>query len=315
MAPFRILRHLWHTECMRMFRLRVDQQIRAILVWLSVACFTASLMPAYATERERLHLQPNDRNWPITNVTINGQEAPALLDTGATIALINDELLAQGSWDEQTPETRVLGIGGNRLFPVTRLPTITAGAQTYYNLRVAVNTRDVFPVEQNILPTSMFRTSIVDFDFPKRRVDLYDGYPKFVPGAHRSAISYIYREGLIYIPVRINGVRGRALIDTGASVSFVNPLYAELAQGRVRIDPEQDIQGSDLKRNPVQMYNFRNLRFGDNQIHKFGVPVFETEMFNDLGFGHEPMMVMGMDLLGNFRLQIDQKRRRLVMLR
>ncbi|MEO1322849.1 MAG: retropepsin-like aspartic protease [Pseudomonadota bacterium] len=289
--------------------------LNAKLIWLSGALLAASWLSAHANEHQRLALQPNDRNWPITNITINGQETPALLDTGATIALINDEFLAQGSWDEQAPETRVLGIGGHRLFPVTRIPRLTAGAQTYYNMRVAVNTRDVFPVEQNILPTSMFRTSIVDFDFPKRRVDLYDGYPKFVQGAHRSAISYIYREGLIYIPVRINGVRGRALIDTGASVSFVNPLFAELAKGRVRIDPEQDIQGSDLERNPVRMYNFRNLRFGDNQIEKFGVPVFETEMFKDLGFRDEPMMVMGMDLLGNFRLQLDQKRRRLVMLR
>lgn len=292
-----------------------DRQLIACLFWLSGAFLVASSSVAHANEQQRLELQPNDRNWPITRVTINGQDTPALLDTGATIALINDEFLAPGSWDEQSPETRVLGIGGHRLFPVTRLSRITAGAQTYYNMRVAVNTRDVFPVEQNIIPTSMFRTSIVDFDFPNRRVDLYDGYPKYVPGAHRSAISYIYREGLIYIPVRINGVRGWALIDTGASVSFVNPLFAELAKGRVRIDPKQDIQGSDLERNPVKMYNFRNLRFGDNQIEKFGVPVFESEMFKDLGFRDEPIMVMGMDLLGNFRLQIDQKRRRLVMLR
>jgi predicted aspartyl protease len=295
--------------------LRIEHWLRGILTWLSGAVLAASLGAASATERQRLKLYPNDRNWPITDVTINGQDTQALLDTGATIALINDEFLTQGSWDEQAPETRVLGIGGHRMFPVTRLPSLNVGAQTYYNMRVAVNTRDVFPVEQNILPTSMFRTTIVDFDFPRRRVDLYDGYPKYVAGAHRSAISYIYREGLIYIPVRINGVRGRALIDTGASVSFVNPLFAELAKGRVRVDPEQDIQGSDLERNPVRMYNFRNLRFGDNQIEKFGVPVFETEMFKDLGFREEPIMVMGMDLLGNFRLQLDQKRRRLVMLR
>ena len=270
--------------------------------------------PVHATERETFELQQNDRKWPITTVTINGQATPALLDTGATIALVDDDLLSFQVTGDDALETRVLGIGGQRLFPVTEIASLKAGAQSWYGLRVAVNTKDEFPVQQTILPTSMFQNSIIDFDFKNAKVELYNGYPKFVPDARRSAISYMAHEGLIFIPVRINGVRGKALIDTGASISFVNPRFAERARGVRLFEKEQDLKGSDLERNRVQIHRLRRLQFGENHVSKFDIPVLQTELFSTLGFGDEPMMVMGMDLLEHFRVQLDQKRERIVLL-
>lgn len=247
----------------------------------------AALTPAQAVEQETLLLQQNDQKWPIMAVTINGQQTQALLDTGATIAMIDDDLLAFEAPVNGPLETRVLGIGGQRLFPITEMSSLSAGVRSWHGLRVAVNTADEFPIQQNILPTSLFDDSIVDFDFKNARVQLYGGYPKFVKDTRRSAIRYIEHEGLIFIPVRINGVRGKALIDTGASVSFVNPYFAKRARGVPQFQDEQDIQGSDLERNRVQIYRLRRLQFGDNQISSFDIPVFETDMFKTLGFGEE----------------------------
>lgn len=283
---------------------------------LFLAMLSAALLQTVqATEQETLALQQNDRNWPITMIYINGQPTPALLDTGATIALINDEHLAFDPTERPSLyETRVLGIGGQRLFRVTELSSLTAGAHSWQNLRVAVNTENRFPVQQNILPVSIFGTSIVDFDFPNSRVELYDGHPKFVRGARRSALAYAEVGGLMFIPIRINGVRGKALIDTGADVSFVNTAYAQRAKGVPSVDEDKDIRGSDLERNTAKIYTFRKLQFGDNQISRFGVPVLETDLFRDLGFEDAPMMVIGMDLLKNFRLQVDLDRKRLTFL-
>ena len=93
--------------------------MKAILAGLSLLLLTAAFEPAQATERETLWLQQNEHNWPITTVTINGQQTPALLDTGATIALIDDDFLTSELQPDESVETRVLGIGGQRLFPVT----------------------------------------------------------------------------------------------------------------------------------------------------------------------------------------------------
>lgn len=284
--------------------------------WLLLAVLCSLLLQAtHATERETLALQKNDRDWPITTISINGQPTPALLDTGATIALINDEHMAfDPALSPTFHETRVLGIGGQRMFPVTELQSLAAGTQSWENLLVAVNTENRFPIEQNILPVSMFERSIVDFDFRNSRVELYNGHPKFVRGARRSALGYSDINGLIFITIRINGVRGKALIDTGADVSFVNEAYAVRAKGVPHIDEQKEIRGSDLERNRVRIYKFRNLKFGNNQISKFGIPVLETDLFQELGFDDGPMMVIGMDLLKHFRLQVDLDRKRLTFL-
>ena len=312
---FRDLRHLWHTADMA--RSQLSENLRVFsLKWLILTMICSFLaLSAQATERETLALHKNDRNWPITTVTINGQPTPALLDTGATIALINDEHFAfDPALTPSLRETRVLGIGGQRLFPVTELRSLSAGNNSWQNLQVAVNTEDRFPVEQNILPVSIFERSIVDFDFRNARVQLYNGRPKPVRGARRSAVGYSDINGLIFIPIRINGVKGKALIDTGADVSFVNDVYALRAKGVMRRDEEKEISGSDFERNQVRIHKFRHLIFAGNRVSKFDIPVLETELFRELGFEDGPMMVMGMDLLGHFRLQVDLDRKRLTFL-
>lgn len=299
---------------MKQFRFAFKQILKPSK-WLVAALIYGLLgQLAQATERETLALHQNDRNWPIATVNINGQPSRALLDTGATIAMINADLMAYEASQVQSFETRVLGIGGQRLYPVAQLSTLTAGTHSWQDLRVAVNTENRFPVQQNILPVSMFDSKIVDFDFRNARVEFYDGHPKFVRGARRSALSYRDVDGLIFIPIRINGVRGKALIDTGAAVSFVNQAYARRGKGVARVQDKEEIQGSDLERNKVTIYTFRKLQFGNNQISKFEIPVFETDLFSELGFDEAPMMVIGMDLLRHFRLQVDFERKRLTFL-
>ncbi|MEL7546781.1 MAG: retropepsin-like aspartic protease [Pseudomonadota bacterium] len=256
----------------------------------------------------------NERNWPVTTIMINGEPSQVLLDTGATIALINDDLLAYNGAGDAAYLTRVRGIGGDRVVPVTQIASLKVGAQTWRDLRVAVNTVDAFPVHRNIMPVSLFAQSIVDFDFSSATVSLYDGRPKLVHGAQRNVIRYFNHEGLIFIPVSINGIRGNALIDTGSTLTFINSQFAEDAHGIRREQEAQIIRGSDLNRGELQVYKFRKMKLGDRKISNFSIPVLETELFDALGFEDAPMMVIGMDLLSHYRLQIDRKRKRIVLL-
>ncbi|MEL7283905.1 MAG: retropepsin-like aspartic protease [Pseudomonadota bacterium] len=278
-------------------------------------CRALSFNPAQATERQSLNLLENARNWPITEIMINGQPSQALLDTGATVALIHDRYLAPGAATESPDATRVQGIGGNRILPVTHVASVKAGAHTWTNLRAVVNAADQFPIAQNILPVALLDGATVDFDFRKSTVELYDGYPKIIPGAERNAIRYRLHGGLIFIPVSINGVSGEALIDTGSTVTFVNAHYAARAGGVKRDQEPEAIQGSDLNRGELEVFEFRKMRLGDKRISTFSIPVLETDLFASLGFDQAPMMVIGMDLLSHYRLQIDRKRERIVLVR
>jgi predicted aspartyl protease len=280
-----------------------------LLLWALPGLF---MLNAHAVEQRTFDLEQDARNRPVMNITINGAPTTALLDTGATIGLVDDAFLTAPRDDSAAASnTLVLGIGGQRLYPIAALPSLTVGSTTWTDLDVAVNTENRFPVDHNILPISLFQTGIVDFEFQRSRVHFYDGRPRRVRGAQKSTVGYFENGRLIYIPIRINGVRGNALIDTGADMSFVNPAFARQSKAVRDLQASEEMRGADLKKNIAEIYTFRHLRFGENRVAKFKVPVLESELFSELGYGDTPMMVMGMDLLGHFRLQVDRDRRRI----
>jgi len=278
-------------------------------------CCIAGSYSAQATERQALTLLESHQNRPITEIIINGQSSQALLDTGATVTLIQDELLETDTVFAQNATISVRGLGGHRALPITHVEALQAGTQTWFNLRAVVNSADDFPIEQNILPVALLDGAIVDFDFRNASVQMYDGYPKMVAGAVRNKIKYFTHKGLIFIPVEIDGVRGNALIDTGSTVTFINAHFSEQARGLKRVGETQEIQGSDLKRNELRIFGFEEMQLGNKRIKNFSIPVLETELFTSLGFQDAPMMVIGMDLLSNYRMQIDRKRERIILLR
>ena len=288
---------------------------KAARIALFAFCYAAGLNSAQATERQALTLLESDQNRPITEIIINGQSSQALLDTGATVTLIQDELLATDLVITQNATTGVRGVGGHRALPVTTIESLKVGPQTWSNLRAVVNSADDFPIEENILPVALLDGAIVDFDFRNASVQMYDGYPKMVRGAVRNTIRYFTHEGLIFIPVEIDGVRGNALIDTGSTVTFINAHFSAQARGLKRADEPQEIRGSDLKRNEMRIFGFEEMRLGNKRIANFSIPVLDTQLFTSLGFEDAPMMVIGMDLLSHYRLQIDRKRERIVLLR
>ena len=282
------------------------------LAWLAILSAVLLVQQAMATEQKQLILEENSRKRPVTEITVNGQPASALLDTGATIALINDDLFPDiEAASVEADETRVLGIGGHRSYPIARLPFLSAGSDTWTDVRVAVNTGNRFPVRHNILPLSIFDESIVDFDFQNDRVLLYDGRPKPVRRGRTTKLRYTETDGLIFVEIRINGVRGLALIDTGADVSFVNTVFAEASRGRMNEEETHRIRGSDQALQTASIYSFRNMRFAGSRVSRFDAPVLETDLFSELGFGDQPMMLLGMDFLQHYRMQIDRDRQRI----
>ncbi|MEL7546782.1 MAG: aspartyl protease family protein [Pseudomonadota bacterium] len=294
---------------------RIDGRFRKRLTrLLGLAVFGASLgfQTAFASEQKLLLLEQNASKRPLTEIVVNGERASGLIDTGATIALFDEKIFADDEavlFDQE--ETRVLGIGGQRSYPIAELPRLSAGADTWTDVRVAVNTGNRFPVRHAILPLSLFEESIVDFDFRNDRVLLYDGRPKMVRRGRTSKINYVDSDGLIFVDIRINGAKGRALIDTGADISFVNLAFANASKAKIDEVETHRIRGSDQSLQTASIYTFRNMRFAGSRISKFAVPVLETDLFAELGFVDEPMMLLGMDFLQHYRMQIDRERKRI----
>ncbi len=303
-------------------RLQAFSFYRVFALILAACLISSTFLAASATENKNLILNQTIR--PSTNVVINGVQTSALVDTGATIPLIGDRFLnldpiAGANLSDfagiEDAEARILGIGGQKFYPITRLPNLSVGGHSWTDLRVAVNTENRFPVQKSVLPISIFETRVVDFDFENNRLLLYDGHPKRVRRARQASVPYQDVNSLIFVPIKINGVRGQALIDTGADISFLNPAFADLS--RADLDEERTalLRGSDLTNNRASIYRFRRLVFAENEITRITLPVLDTDLFAELGFGEQPMMILGMDLLRHFRLQVDRERQRIHFVR
>ena len=274
--------------------------------------FAVLCMPtAQASQQRPLVLELNGQDKPLTEVSVNGVLTSALIDTGATIALINDQLVSpDGASLVAGQELEILGIGGSRNYPAIELSSLSVGTENWRNLPAALNTLDQFPVNDSVLPISLFEQSIVDFDFRNDQILIYDGRPKRVRRSRTSSVRYNDQHRLIFIDVKINGARGKALIDTGAQVSFVNLAFAEQSKAKLLTEDTKLIRGSDLNRHIASVYAFRNFEFANNRVAKPKFPVLETDLFDDLGFADQPMMIIGMDILQHCRLQVDRKRQR-----
>ena len=284
-----------------------------ILIVCAILLWSMALL-ANASERRTLAFAETSRMGPVLNVEVNGVATTALVDTGATVALIDhDHLTALEPPAFLDVQARILGLGGLREYPMTTLQHLTIGERSWEDLQVAVNTSHRFPVDHSILPISLFQTSIVDFEFSKSRVHLYDGRPRRVRNAPKSTVRYKEDQRLIFIPIKINGVRGLALIDTGAERSFVNPAYARRAKAVPEEYEQERMQGSDLSTKTAHLYTFRKFEVGEFEIPRSKIPVLRTDLFEALGYTDTPMMVMGMDFLHHFRVQVDRKRKQITM--
>ena len=295
---------------------RTQRRTWRLLFWVVVVSIALSFPFADASQkRESIVLNLVADNRPMAEVNINGVTTTALLDTGATIALIDHDLFdAEAVELSKERQTLILGIGGQKLYPTARLDQLSVGRKHWAGLKVAVNQTDRFPVKQSVIPISVFDENVVDFDFLNNRVHIYDGRPKRVRKGRRSTVSYSTEQRLIFIDVKVNGVKGKALIDTGADVSFANPIFAEQARATLSLEDTQRMRGSDLTNQIASVYVFRKFDFGRNRVAKFKFPVLNTELFDHLGYGDEPMMIIGMDLLQHMRLQVDRDRQRLTFI-
>ena len=276
---------------------------------LLVAALVIAAGQAAATNDRSLTLHDTETVRPCSSVTLNETEHFSLIDTASSIALIESDLLALSpEASAAEPElARILGLGGQRDYPIANLARLRVGSEDWSNLRVAVNAEKDFPVRTSVLPISSFDARVSDFDFTQDRVHLYDTRPKRVRRGAHSVLTYKNVDGLLFLPVRINGARGMALVDTGSDLSFVNPAFAERARAKRDEDRSKLLQGSDLATNRAGIYKFRRFKLGRHSVDRLSIPVLATDLFDQLGFEEEPMMVIGMDLLSNIRMQIARE--------
>ena len=242
----------------------------------------------------------------VLEVRVADQAGPATIDTGATLAVIDAALVPHIDPDKIDRSVSVIGIGGRRDYKVIDLPSLIVGGVEIGPLRAALNTSAVFPGPRTVIPTQAFRGRIFDIDFARGAVQSYDHAPPRAGRAFTCRMGYERIAGLPFVDISMNGQRAKALIDTGAELSLINPVLAAEARTRLVEGATQRLFGADLEKRLASVRRAQNLFIGRHHFNDFLIISSPTLFFEEIGLEDQPAMVMGRDLLGSFRIQLDR---------
>ncbi|MEQ8558647.1 MAG: aspartyl protease family protein [Henriciella sp.] len=246
----------------------------------------------------------------VVDVTLNGEmESRAIVDTGATFALIDHRTAASigAVPDELAPTIDIIGLGTVGTFPVIEVGSITFGDVSMSDMTAAYNSQYPLPGARNVIPASGIPHRTLDFDFKNSRLRAYDRRPIRLHNSTTSRLPVQWIATLPFIELTVNGRKGLALIDTGSSVSYINSAFAENAAKSPEDFRTLELVGATGNVIPLRVLRSRRFELGDFRIRRLDVIVSDPEFLSYYGLEGQPVMVLGLDILKQFRLQLDRE--------
>ncbi|MEM1036147.1 MAG: retropepsin-like aspartic protease [Pseudomonadota bacterium] len=244
-----------------------------------------------------------------------GHPIRATLDTAATYPLINASLLSKIEGEPLDETVTIFGVGGVKTFPVARTGELRIDRTAFRDVLTAVTTTSQANGIEAIIPVALLPGRTLDFQFRKKRLEIYNTSPKAENRTVRSRFAYETIKGVPFIEVQINGVKGLALVDTGSDVTYINREFARQAKAVFLADRTLEIFGTGPDESPVQITRVKRFTLGDHRMESFELLSANTTVFDYLDRREEPTMVLGMDTLGQLRLQIDRQEQEIFLSR
>lgn len=260
---------------------------------IAAAIFALALVPASAAASGAAPLTDDVAGRVTAAVRLNGQGPfDLILDTGANRTVL-------------TPENaRLLGLSGVGAAPVTGLADLAVAARVriahldagaFVRADVPAIVMDGFALGEadGILGADAFAGRRLVIDFARDAYRLEDGGAAAPEGF--ATVRGELRNGLLVAEVLVNGLPTKALIDTGAERSFVNPaLIARLElvarrTGARAAGVEQEAEAA--------LARLAHIALGGFDAGAVEAYVTPLALFRDMRGVEEPGLVIGMDVL------------------
>ena len=293
----------------------ISHRTRNVRTWALAMLVLAVILPAAATERQVIPFDMAPSGHMVVPFRINGAtRAVGVIDTAATYAMIDGATAsAAGVSPPAELSVNVLGLDGLQLFPVVYVSSLSAGNTHIGAFPAALSRRIAVDGVHNVLPLAALEGDVVDFDFDEGRVLIYNGRPDRSTRLLSSRLKMHFRQGLWFAEVKLNGVKGLALVDTGSSISYVNSQFAEAAGAKPNDEKTKTIRGITGGNVAIRVATARKFTLGDHRVTGPDLIVADPALFAHLGMDEEPAMVLGLDYLSIFRVQLDRRRGYLVL--
>ena len=288
---------------------------RNLRTWALAMLVLAAVLPAAATERQVIPFDMAPSGHMVVPLRINGAtRAVGVVDTAATYAMIDGATAtAAGVPPPDELSVNVLGLEGPQVFPVVHVNSLSAGNTRIDEFPAALSQRIAVTGIRNVVPLTALDGDVVDFDFDEGRILVYDGTPDRSTGLFSSRMKTHLMQGLWFAEVKLNGVDGLALIDTGSSISYVNSRFAEAAGAKPNEEKTQTIRGITGGDVAIRVATARKFTLGRHPVTGPDLIVADPTLFAHLGMADEPARVLGLDYPSIFRVQLDRRRGYLVL--
>jgi predicted aspartyl protease len=223
-------------------------------------------------------------------VEVNGIAGSFILDTGSQQTVVTPDAVNHfGLALDEWTSTTTLGVGGVERRRNADPRSVALGGVALHRrsvaqdatLRVTSLPRNIAGVRQidGLLGRDFLSLYDLDLDFPRQRLTLYDVQDctgRFLPWSepYLSVAAENPIESALVVPVTIDDVPLRALLDTGASRTLVGaPGMARLRLGLEQLqgDPSQIVGGAGPHTVTTWQHKFRDLRVGSESLAN---PVF-----------------------------------------
>lgn len=244
-------------------------------------------------------------------VEVNGIPGTFILDTGAAQTVVTPDAVSHFSLalDEWTATT-MHGVGGLERRRNADPRSVEIGGVALHRrslgrdatLRVATLARSMVRGQRidGLLGRDFLSLFDLDLDLPGRTLALFDVQDcsgRFLPwtDAYLSVPVENPAESALVVPVVLDGVPLRALLDSGASRTLVGaPGMARLSLGleRLRGDPSQVVSGLGPHTVMMWQHRFGALRIGDETFAQpmFLVAPIEIQPISDMLLGADWLM-------------------------
>jgi predicted aspartyl protease len=252
----------------------------------------------------------------LARVMVNGRGPYRfMVDTGANhTALAASMLPALGISADGNKTITVLGINGSVIAPSVHLDSLDAGGLHLSNLQVPVLAGPLLADIDGILGIDGLENKTMTANFLHDRF-VVTGSLGGVPIGDVVVSGRLISQHLLEVDCRVNGVKAKAVIDTGSPRTLANwALLRALAQKSGPsassiptevVDATEALQAAVIE--PVS-----SMQIDAATISNLYVTFGTFRVFKTWGLEDQPAVLVGMDLLGSFaEISIDYRRKEL----
>jgi predicted aspartyl protease len=232
-------------------------------------------------------------------VLINGKGPFRLvLDTGASHSALIATTAQKLGVAPEAELTRLYGVTGTAVVPAIRADSMEVG-DILINATTLPIVADVFGGAEGVLGREALPDKRIFADFRHDRLVIARSHREPAPPGFMTIHLKLTEMGLLALDTRIGGVPAKAIIDTGAQSSVGN---LALRNALMRHPPKDarvteivgvtlDVQRGDNLPSPP-------LELGKLKLKGLNVTFGDMSLFEHWGLTHEPVLLIGMDVLG-----------------